>query len=170
MARRLVDALGTAAPSGARAFPDAAACAAQREPFWRDVVRAGDRARACRELATGFASGRLAEERYAERGLPTEEVRRRLLALNGFGPYAAGQALRLLGRHDDLALDSWCRATLARQLGRRRAPSDAAIARRYRDFGAFAGLALWCDLTAGWHGERAGAATFDGIQARSDAT
>jgi len=88
MARRLVDALGAAAPSGARAFPDAALCAAQREPFWRDVVRAGYRARACRELAAGFASGQIAEERFAESGLPTEEVRRRLLALHGFGPKA----------------------------------------------------------------------------------
>jgi len=155
MARRLVDALGTAAPSGARAFPEAAACAAQRAPFWRDVVRAGYRARACRELATGFASGRLAEERYTERGLPTEEVRRRLLALHGFGPYAAGQALRLLGRHDDLALDSWCRAKIAQQTGQRRPPTDRAIERAYAGFDEHRGLVLWMDLTREWHGEGA---------------
>jgi N-glycosylase/DNA lyase len=155
MARRLVDALGTAAPSGARAFPEAAACAAQRAPFWRDVVRAGYRARACRELATGFASGRLAEERYTERGLPTEEVRRRLLALHGVGRYAAGQALRLLGRHDDLALDSWCRAKIAQQTGRRRPPTDRAIERAYAGFDEHRGLVLWMDLTREWHGEGA---------------
>jgi N-glycosylase/DNA lyase len=153
MARRLVDALGAAAPSGARAFPDAASCAAQRESFWRDVVRAGYRARACRELAAGFASGRIAEERFAEGGLPTEEVRRRLLALHGFGPYAAGQALRLLGRHDDLALDSWCRAKIAQQTGRRRPPPDRAIERAYAGFDEHRGLVLWMDLTREWHGE-----------------
>ena len=155
MARRLVDALGVVAPLGARAFPDAALCAAQREPFWRDVVRAGYRARACRELAAGFASGQIAEERFAESGLPTEEVRRRLLALHGFGPYAAGQALRLLGRHDDLALDSWCRAKIAQQTGRRRAPADRAIERAYACFDEHRGLVLWMDLTREWHGEGA---------------
>jgi N-glycosylase/DNA lyase len=82
-------------------------------------------------------------------------VRKRLLALDGFGPYAAGQALRLLGRYDDLALDSWCRARIAQTLGRRKAPRDTAIARSYAGFGSYKGLALWCDLTAEWHGEGA---------------
>jgi len=168
MTKNLVAALGATAPDGDRAFPTPAECN-RGEGFWRDVVRAGYRARACQELAARFCSGDLDDAQFLDPELPTTALRKRLLALRGFGPYAAGQALRLLARYDDLALDSWCRATLARQLGRRRPPSDAAIARRYRDFGAFAGLALWCDLTAGWHGERDGEVTFDGIQARSDA-
>jgi len=82
-------------------------------------------------------------------------MRQRLLALHGFGPYAAGQALRLLGRHDDLALDSWCRAKIAQQTGRRRAPADRAIERAYACFDEHRGLVLWMDLTREWHGEGA---------------
>ena len=77
------------------------------------------------------------------------ELRRHLLALPGFGPYAAGQAMRLLGRYEDLALDSWVRKEVAGLLGGR--VSDAKIADAYAPFDEFAGLALWMDVTARWH-------------------
>ncbi|MBL8841272.1 MAG: Fe-S cluster assembly protein HesB [Planctomycetes bacterium] len=159
MTRRLVDALGPRSPSGRAAFPSAAACAKEESRFWRDVVRVGYRERSARRLAEEFASGALTPAHFEERALPTDEVRRRLLAIDGFGPYAAGQALRLLGRHDDLALDSWCRARFAKLFapragGRsRRPPADRTIARRYARFGEQRGLMLWLELTAGWHGE-----------------
>jgi N-glycosylase/DNA lyase len=156
MTERLVGALGKETPSGRRAFPTPAACAGQGEAFFQDEVRAGYRARACRELAEGFATGALTEQDLTDPDLATAEVRQRLLGVRGFGPYAAGQALRLLGRYEDLALDSWCRGRLATIQRRRKPPSDAAIARRYAAFGEYRGLALWMDLTAGWHGELEG--------------
>jgi len=153
MTRNLVAAFGPAAPSGARAFPTPAECP-RDERTWRAVVRVGYRARACIELCERFATGALTDDHFLDPGLPTADLRRRLLALDGFGPYAAGQAMRLFGRYDDLALDSWCRARIAELAGRRRAPADGAIGRRYAAFGEFAGLALWLELTAEWHGER----------------
>jgi len=155
MVQRVVEALGTRTPSGRAAFPDAVACARQPERFWRDVVRAGYRAGAAHELARRFASGELRDEQFEDARSGTADVRRRLLAIAGFGPYAAGQALRLLGRHDDLALDSWCRGKLARLLERRRPPSDRQIERRYARHRADRGLVLWMELTADWHGEAA---------------
>ena len=151
MARRLVDAIGSAAPSGDRGFPSAGACAAQPESFWRDEVRAGYRARHCVALSAAFAADDRSVSGLEDPGVPTDELRRRLLALPGFGPYAVGHALRGLGRYDDLALDSWCRARMREILGRAEAPGDAWFERRYRPFGAFAGLALWMELTADWH-------------------
>ena len=60
--------------------------------------------------------------------------------------------LRILGRHDYLALDSWVRkqyrAASPRSARRR---STGAIARRYARFGDFRGLALWLELTREWH-------------------
>ncbi len=153
MTQRLVDAIGARAASGRAAFPEAARCAAEPERFWRDVVRAGYRAGAARELARRFARGDVVDATFEDAALPTAELRRRLLALHGFGPYAAGQALRLLGRHDDLALDSWCRGRITALLGRRCPPSDRAIERRYARHGADRGLVLWLELTASWHGE-----------------
>ncbi|HLT38607.1 MAG TPA: Fe-S cluster assembly protein HesB, partial [Enhygromyxa sp.] len=150
MVARTTEALGRRGPTGSSAFPSAATCAAVSEQFWRDEVRAGYRAPHCRALAEGFASGSLTTERFCDPELSTDELRARLLALPGFGPYAAGQALRLLGRYDDLALDSWVRKRAA-ELHNLQAGDDKAIARRYAEFEDFAGLALWMDVTAEWH-------------------
>jgi len=151
MTQRLVDALGQAGPSGRKAFPGPKACASKDESFWRDVVRVGYRAKAARLLARGFADGTLDDTYFTDADIGADELRERLLGLEGFGPYAAGQALRLFGHHEDLALDSWCRATWTKLRKKRRPPSDAAIAREYRHFGTWQGLALWLDLTAKWH-------------------
>jgi 3-methyladenine DNA glycosylase/8-oxoguanine DNA glycosylase len=150
MVARTTETLGRRAPNGRPAFPSAATCAGQTEQFWRDEVRVGYRAPHCRALAEGFASGSLSTEWFCDPNLTTDELRARLLALPGFGPYAAGQALRLLGRYDDLALDSWVRKRAAELHG---LPSgdDRAIARHYDEFADFAGLALWMDVTAEWH-------------------
>jgi N-glycosylase/DNA lyase len=142
--------LGRKGPSGARAFPSARACAEQDEPFWREQIRVGYRASHCRVLAERFASGELSDADFTDPELPTDALRKRLLALPGFGPYAAGQALRLLGRFDDLALDSWVRKRAA-QLHALTPGDDAAIARCYAGFGRYAGLALWLDVTRAWH-------------------
>lgn len=150
MVRRTCDALGRRGPEGVPAFPSAATCARQPESFWRDEVRVGYRAAHCRTIAEGFASGRLSSEQFEDPELPTSELRRRLLALPGFGPYAAGQALRLLGRFDDLAIDSWVRKQ-ASELHGIEPGDDRALTRRYVDFGRFAGLALWMDVTKPWH-------------------
>lgn len=152
MTGRLVEAAGEATPTGARCFPTVAQCH-RDEAFFRDVVRAGYRAAALAALAKAFADGTLSETSFLGRELDAATLWHRLLALRGFGPYAAGQAMRLLGHHGHLALDSWCRARLAELLGREEAPADDAIARRYRTFGPWAGLAMWCELTASWHGE-----------------
>lgn len=150
MVRRTCEALGRRGPAGVPGFPSAATCARQPESFWRDEVRAGYRAGHCQTIAEGFASGRLSAEQFDDPDLPTAELRRRLLALPGFGPYAAGQALRLLGRFDDLAIDAWVRKQ-ANELHGLARDDDRALALRYVEFGRFAGLALWMDVTKPWH-------------------
>jgi N-glycosylase/DNA lyase len=150
MVERTIAALGRRGPAGVQAFPSASVCAREDDGFWRDRVRAGYRAPHCRALAQGFAEGRLEDAQFLDPELPTDELRRRLLALPGFGPYAAGQALRLLGRYDDLALDSWVRKRAA-ELHDLPAGDDRAIAGVYAEFGAHAGLALWLDVTRAWH-------------------
>jgi 3-methyladenine DNA glycosylase/8-oxoguanine DNA glycosylase len=150
MVSRTTEALGRRDPTGRPAFPSAAVCAAESEQFWRDEIRVGYRASHCRTLAEGFASGSLSAQHFCDPSLSTDELRKRLLALPGFGPYAAGQALRLLGRFDDLALDSWVRKRAA-DLHGLPAGDDRAIASRYAEFEEFAGLALWMDVTAPWH-------------------
>lgn len=150
MTTKLIAACGTPGP-GVRAFPTAEQ-AVRGAAFYRDTVRAGYRADAAQQLAVGFARGDLTDAMFLA-DQPADELRARLSSLRGFGPYAVGQAMRLLGHYDDLALDSWCRARLAQLDGRKKAPADRTVARRYARFRPFAGLALWLDLTADWHGE-----------------
>jgi N-glycosylase/DNA lyase len=158
MTRNLVAALGPSAPSGARAFPNAVECARENAAFWRDTVRTGYRADAAVRLAQAFAAGAFDDATFLA-PQPAATLWQRLLDLHGFGPYAAGQAMRLCGHYERLAIDSWCRARLCELDGTKRPPSDRAIERDYARFAPFQGLALWLDLTADWHGERSSRVT-----------
>jgi N-glycosylase/DNA lyase len=154
MVERLCASLGAEGPGGARAFPSPAAMAGEPERFYRETVRAGYRAPYLLALARDVAAGALDLEALRGSTLPTPELERRLRELRGFGPYAAEHLLRLLGRHDHLALDSWTRAKLAELRGRRRVPSDRTFRRWYAPYGEWAGLAMWLEVTADWHGDR----------------
>jgi N-glycosylase/DNA lyase len=155
MVSRLCELLGVPAPLGTRTFPTARAMAAAPERFYRDEIRAGYRAPFLRRLAERVAEGDLDLERLRDPSIPTDALAERIGALAGFGPYATEHLLRLLGRHDHLALDSWTRAKLARLRGRRRPPTDRALRRWYAPYGRFAGLAMWLEVTADWHGDAA---------------
>lgn len=152
MTERLVAHLGAPSPSGKRAFPTAAAMAKKKEPFYRDVIKAGYRAPHLVAISRAVASGKLALEEWRTARLDDNDLREKLLALPGIGPYAADNLLRLFGHYGYLGLDSWCRAKL-KKLNPRVRDVDAFALRRYRRFGKFAGLAMWIELTADWHPE-----------------
>jgi N-glycosylase/DNA lyase len=154
MIERLCATLGAEGPHGERAFPSPRAMAARDEPFYRETIRAGYRAPFLLALARDVAEGALGLEALRSSPLSTPELLARLKAIRGFGPYAAEHLLRLLGRHDHLALDSWTRAKLARLRGKRRIPSDRTLRRWYAPYGPWAGLAMWLEVTADWHGDR----------------
>jgi N-glycosylase/DNA lyase len=149
MVTRLVGELGLPAPSGRRSFPTPEAMAKKDEKFFREVVRAGYRAPHLVKIARDVAGGRLDVEAFRSIG-DTADLRERLLALPGIGPYAAENLLRLLGHYDFLGLDSWCRGRL-KELYPRIRDTDAFAARRYKKFGRWMGLAMWLDLTREWH-------------------
>jgi 3-methyladenine DNA glycosylase/8-oxoguanine DNA glycosylase len=154
MVTRLCDALGEPAPLATRTFPTAAAMASVPERFYRDEIRAGYRAPFLAALARDAASGALDLEALRASPGSTDALAARIRRIAGFGPYATEHLLRLLGRHDHLALDSWTRAKLARVHGRRRVPADSTLRSWFAPYGRFAGLAMWLDVTADWHGER----------------
>ena len=156
MVTALVEHLGESAAGGhGRAFPTPAAMAEAPERLYRDTVRAGYRGAYLRTLAAGVAEGRIELESLrttSPEELSDDEVAARLLALPGVGPYAAAHVMMLLGRHSRLILDAWTRPTWARLDGRK--ASDAAIERRFRRYGRYAGLAFWLVLTRDWVVER----------------
>jgi len=161
MVGALVRQLGEPAPGApaatawGRAFPTPEAMAAAPDDFYRDVARAGYRGVRLRALAESVCSGALdLEVLYPTPAdeLPDDEVEERLLALPGVGPYAAAHVMMLLGRHSRLVFDSWTRPKYARLMHRPAGKliADRTIARRFRPYGAQAGLAFWLFLTRDW--------------------
>lgn len=144
---RLVATLGVTGPAGERAFPTPEAVLAAGVGHLREVVRAGYRSASFVELARTAAAG--VPDGWWDPARSDAEVRGEVLALRGFGPYAADGMLGLLGRPRGLALDSWVRAKLPRLLGRE-AMEDDAIGARYAALGRWAGSVLWLELTRDW--------------------
>jgi len=153
MVTNLCEAAGEEGPGGERCFPAPAALARRPERFFRERIRAGYRAPFLRTLAREVAAGKLDLEAMRGSAEPTEALSGRIAALDGFGPYATEHLLKLLGRFDHLALDSWTRGKLTALRGRRKVPSDRALRAWYAPYGPWAGLAMWLEVTADWHGE-----------------
>jgi N-glycosylase/DNA lyase len=146
----LITALGRASNDGGRAFPTPEAMSRMPEKFYRDEVRAGYRSPYLKELAERVAGGDLDVEGWLRSELSTDDLKREIKRVKGVGDYAAENMLKLVGRYDGLALDSWVRGKFARTRNGARAASDKKIARYYSRFGEWRGLALWCDMTRDW--------------------
>jgi 3-methyladenine DNA glycosylase/8-oxoguanine DNA glycosylase len=152
MVARLVDALGEPGPaSGGEArnafpTPEAIAGAADRT---LEQARLGYRAPYVRELAERVAAGVVDLEALLDAGLPAEEVRRRLMDLKGFGPYATATMLMLLGRYERVAVDSVYRDFVTRRYFPSREPSADELESVYAEWGEWQYLAYWFDL---WQG------------------
>jgi N-glycosylase/DNA lyase len=133
------------------AFPDADFLASLPERRLREELKLGYRAPFLSSFASRVASGALDLSSWEDRSLSDLEVMDRIRAEKGFGPYAAETLLRLLGHHGHLGLDSWSRRKVADLRFRGRPVKDERVARLYAQFGRFAGLAFWLDVTRDWH-------------------
>ena len=110
-------------------------------------VRAGYRGDYLHLLATRIAKGELEVESWRDADLPSDEVYKRIKALKGFGDYAAGNMLRLLGHFDRLATDSACRTVYKDSINKGvAAADDKEIAAYYQPFGQWRGLVQWMDV------------------------
>jgi len=142
--------IATAGAEGA-AFPTAAAVASLSAAKLKAKIRCGYRAESLARLARRVARGELDLAQWERGGAAAEEVRVAIRSEHGFGPYAAEGLLRILGRHDFFAIDSWVRQEYRRRHPGPRRTTDRAIARRYARYGVHRGLALWLDMTSHWH-------------------
>jgi len=150
MVTGLVENLGRESDDQRRSFPTPEAMAAMPLKFFVDEVRAGYRAPYLKELAGRVASGELNVEEWLTSPLSTAELTKQMKGVKGVGPYAAENLLKLLGRYDGLALDSWTRARFFKIRNNGRKANDKKIARYYSRFNQWRGLALWCDVTRDW--------------------
>lgn len=150
MVGALVTELGEESDDGRKSFPSPQAMARKPGQFFRDKIRAGYRAPYLKELAQRVASGKLDVESWLTNAAPLTDLLKEMKGVKGVGNYAAENLLKLIGRYDGLALDSWTRAQFARARNQGRAASDKKIARYYARFDSWRGLVLWCDLTRHW--------------------
>ena len=154
MVTGLVENLGRQSTKGARTFPTPEAMALMPLKFYVNEVRAGYRSEYLKLLADRVASGELDVEAWLTSPLPTAELMKEMRGVKGVGPYAAENLLKLLGRYDGLALDSWTRAKFFSVRNNGRKTTDKKIARYYSRFKEWRGLALWCDMTRDWMEEK----------------
>lgn len=150
MVTGLVENLGRESNNGHRTFPRPEAMALMPVKFYVNEVRAGYRALYLKELADRVASSALDVEAWLRSPLSTADLMKEMRSVKGVGPYAAENLLKLLGRYDGLALDSWTRAKFFTIRNNGRKTTDKKIARYYSRFKEWRGLALWCDMTRDW--------------------
>lgn len=126
-----------------RAFPTPQAIAASNAETLREKVRVGYRASAIHELAAKTASGQLDLEALKRSSLPTLELRKELLKINGIGPYAAANLLLILGRSDFIPIDSWALKLVSHEWHDGEPVTAKDVERRFEKWGEFKGFAYW---------------------------
>ena len=146
MVSNLVEKLGTAG----KTFPTPEEMALVDADFYRTEIKAGYRSPYFVELAEAVASGRLDPELWLHSELPTPELKKEMKKVKGVGDYAAENLLKLVGRYDGLALDSWLRSQFYKNHNNEKSCPDKKIERHYTKYGKWRGLVIWCDMTEKW--------------------
>lgn len=145
MTRKLVDRFGAPLEDQPekRAFPSPASLAATSPDVLKEAVRVGYRAPAIHQLAVRVASGQLDLESLKTSTLPTLELRKFLMTINGVGPYAAANLLMILGRHDFIPIDSYALKMVSHEWYEGQPITSKEVEQRFAHWGEFRGLAFW---------------------------
>lgn len=141
-----LNSLGDTAPNGEHVFPTPAQIASLTPEALNQHVRAGYRGAYLHTLAENIATGKFDAEALRDPLLTSKDVYRQLKSIKGFGDYAAGAMMRLLGRFDELGLDSECRRVFVTRFNDGQPASDKQIAAHYARFGTWRGLVVWMDV------------------------
>ena len=145
-----VSGAGSRADAGGSPFPTPAAMALMSEGFFRDEIRAGYRSPYFVELSEAVASGKFNPEKWLNTELSTADLKKEIKKVKGVGDYAAENLLKLVGRYDGLALDSWLRSQFYKNHNGDKKCDDKKIEKHYKKFGEWRGLVIWCDMTEKW--------------------
>ena len=145
MSRRLCQ-LGAAHPTieGCHAFPKPERVAAMDFAEMAETVRAGYRNAYLHELAGKIASGEVDLDAWLALG--SDALYQAVKSLKGFGDYAAGTIVRMVGHFDKIAIDTACHAMYAELHNGGVKGSEKDIKTHYEIFGEWRGLVLWMDI------------------------
>lgn len=126
-----------------KSFPTPEAIAASSPGDLKEKIRVGYRAPAIHQLAFRIASGAFDLEALKTSELPTLELRKELLQINGVGPYAAANLLLIMGRSDFIPVDSWALKLVSHEWYRGKPITGKEVEKRFEKWGEFKGLAFW---------------------------
>jgi 3-methyladenine DNA glycosylase/8-oxoguanine DNA glycosylase len=154
MTKRLVEEFGASLPVGrvvasqaprieTKSFPTPEAIAASNPEYIKEKIRVGYRAPAIHDLAVRVASGKYDLETLKHSSMPTLELRKELMTINGVGPYAAANLLLILGRSDFIPIDSWALKFVSHEWYKGKPITAKEVEKRFEKWGGFKGLAFW---------------------------
>jgi 3-methyladenine DNA glycosylase/8-oxoguanine DNA glycosylase len=146
MVSRIVNYLGAPHPQAPdrHAFPTPEQVVAAGEKVFQTEIRLGYRNAYVLKLAREVVEGQRDVEALKTSDLRAKELKRELKRIMGIGDYAAHTLLMLLGRYDEVAVDTEFRAFVSKKYG---SMTDKEMAALYDRWNRWKYLAFWFE---GW--------------------
>ena len=148
MVKELVMAYGNFFPLNVdlKAFPNPERIAAVSFSDFQDSLRLGYRARYIYELACKVAVNPAFLDTFWDKELPSAELKKKLLKIKGVGNYAAASILMLLGRYDEIPVDTVFRDLMSVKYYSKKEFDPSRAVAIYDDWGKWKYLAYWFEL------------------------
>jgi 3-methyladenine DNA glycosylase/8-oxoguanine DNA glycosylase len=138
--------IGEKSKEGKVCFPTPQKVASMDLATLNSIIRAGYRAEYIHTLANTICEEKINIELWRQPGIPTNELYKHIKSIKGVGDYAAGSILKLLGRFDQIGIDSACRTVFQENLNNGIKATDNEIQNYYEKFGRWRGLVSWFDI------------------------
>jgi len=150
MVKELVDSFGSPFPGdlSLRSFPAPESISAVSLEEFKNRVRLGYRAGYVYELSTRISNGDLKFNNLLDISTPSAEIKRQLLAIKGVGNYATASMLMLLGRYDQIPVDTVFRHFIKEKYFKDKQFSEEEGLRIYEEWGQWKYLAYWNEMLA----------------------
>lgn len=124
------------------------------KPYLIDVCRLGYRAESilqfCRDVLDGAFDPESLVALADSPDVSSDELVAQLRTIKGIGPASAHALLSMLGRYDQLSIDSATIAHAARVHFNGRKPSPREVERVYEPYGKWKNLVYWCESWLHW--------------------
>lgn len=148
MVREMVEAYGKPFPLNPelRAFPTPDRMAEVPFEKFKNTLRLGYRAPYIHELAVQMSQDPAAFYEMIDGSRKTAEIRKRLLSIKGIGNYAAATMLMLLGRYDEIPVDSVFQQFMNEKYFKDREFDLKEAVAYYDGWGKWKYLAYWYEL------------------------
>lgn len=145
MCKRLVS-IGEEFSEGINCFPTPIEIASMDINILNEKIRIGYRGEYLLNLANSICDKGIDLESWRNKDVSTMDLYKQIKSIKGFGDYAAGSILKLLGRFDKIGIDTACRSVFKERYSNGQQISDKNIQDYYNKFGQWQGLVSWFDI------------------------